>query len=386
MRGSIQKQSKDSWRLFIDTGRDENGKRRRKTVTVQGGKSDAQRKLRELLSAVDNGIPITLAKQTLAEYLQDWLQRKESKVSPKTILDYEGIIRRYLTPRLGHIPIGKLTPHHVEELHSYMAGEGLSARSVQYAHRVLSQALKHAVRMEMLGRNVCDVVDVPSIRRKEMRVMDTDEVQTFLNVTQESPLWPVFFLAIYTGLRKGELLGLRWRDVDLSKATISVNQTAIRIKGNGVVISEPKTAYSRRMISLPASATRLLIDLKLKRKSECESHNLEWDESSLVLCNSVGEPLSPDTVTHTFSRALESAGLPHMRFHDLRHTHATLMLKEGVHPKVVSERLGHASINITLDIYSHVLPGMQEMAAEAFEQALGNKVLEPVGHENVTLL
>ncbi len=264
MNGSIQTRGKNTHKITIELGMSENGRRIRKYTTVKGTKADAKKKLRELLTAGDNGAPITTSKITLSEYLDEWLERKKSsKVTQKTIIDYAGIINRYLKPNLGHIQIGKLTPRHIEDLHTLMVRQGLSARSVQYTHRVLSQALKRAVELELINRNVCDVIAPPRIRRKAVRVMNIDEAERFLEATYGSFYWPVFFFAIYTGLRKGELLGLRWCDVDLQNATISVNHTATRITGKGIVMGNPKTDSSHRLVSLPASATRLLIDRKL---------------------------------------------------------------------------------------------------------------------------
>ncbi len=384
---TVYRQGK-SWRVVVDSGTDEHGKRLRTSETVRGTKADAQRRERELLTAIDKGAPINTSKITLGEHLDDWLRRKEARVALKTSEDYHDIIRCYLKPRLGNVPISKLTPRHVEELHRYMGNKGLSARSVQYTHRILSQALKYAVKMEILARNVCNVVDPPKLKRKEIHVMDTDNVQIFLEATRGNLYWPVFFLAIYTGLRRGEVLGLRWQDLNIQNGTISVNQVVNRIRGKGLVIGEPKTASSRRLVSLPASASRLLIDLKLKEGERLESIGMGWNASALIFSNVDGGPLSPSTVSHNFSKALKKAGLPHMRFHDLRHTHATLMLEQGIHPKVVSERLGHSSINITLDTYSHVLPGMQDEAVQVFEQALQISAFEtePVnGHNGMAL-
>ncbi|MCP4612682.1 MAG: site-specific integrase [Planctomycetes bacterium] len=371
MNGSIAKRGKNSWRLTISVGKDEHGKRKRRFVTVNGTKAEAQRHLRELLTSVDKGLSIDTSKTILSKFLDQWLRDYvETNTAPKTQEDYSAIIHRYINPSLGHIQLNKLTPQHVQTLYSSLLGKGLSARTVQYTHRVLSQALSHAVKWELLLRNVCDAIDAPRPRKKEMKALDATSVQMLLNATSQSRYGAVYYLALYTGLRRGEVLGLRWCDVDLSKNALSVNQTVVRITGKGLIISEPKTSHSRRLVSLSPNAVALLAGLKAKRKEEFNDAGLYWEEAGLVFCNPDGDPLSPSTISHSFSRIAKSIGLPPIRFHDLRHTHATIMLKEGIHPKIVSERLGHASINITLDTYSHVLPGMQETAALAFEEAL----------------
>lgn len=371
MNGSIRKRG-DAWELTIDLGRHANGKRNRKFVTVKGSKAEAQRQLREFLSNLDKGTPINTSKTTVIEYLDVWMRDyAETNCSARTVEGYRGIIRRYLIPNLGQIRLTKLTPRNIQGLYSDMLGKGLSARTVLHTHRLLSEALKHAVKWGMVARNICESVDPPRPKRKEMRSLDTTDVQTLLEATSQTPYGSIYFLALYTGLRRAEVLGLRWCDLDLKNGTLSVNQTVVRILGKGLTIGEPKTAYSRRLVSLSPSASALLGGLRNKRAGQLQEAGLNWDEMTLVFCNSDGGPISPDTVTHAFSKIIKRLGLPYIRFHDLRHTHATLMLKQGIHPKIVSERLGHSSINITLDTYSHVLPGMQETAALAFEEAVG---------------
>ncbi len=382
MNGSIEekqlKRGGKAWRLTVELGRDSHGKRKRKVVTVKGTKAQAQQKLRELCTAIDRGLPVDTSNMKLSDYLDDWLSRKETNLALSTFQDYQKLTKIYLKPKLGHIPISKLTPHYIESLHSWMEGKGLSPRTIQYTHRILSQSLKRAVRLEMLARNVCEVVETPRLRRKEMKFLTPEQVHMLLEVNKGLPYWPVFFLAIYTGLRKGELLGLRWQDVSLHSGTISVNQTVGRITGKGMVVSQPKTYHSRRTVSLPPSAQRMLIDLKLKQKEQRESGHMKWDESAFVFCNADGGPLSPERVSYEFRRALKRAKLPPLRFHDTRHTHASLMLKQGVNPKIVSERLGHTNISITLDVYSHLMPGMQEEAARAFDEMLNVTDLPPI--------
>ena len=251
-----------------------------------------------------------------------------------------------------------------------MLGKGLSPRTVLHSHRVLREALAHAVSWGLLGRNVCEAVDPPRPQRKAMEAIDSADVQKFLDVAAESPYGPIFFLALYTGMRRSELLGLRWSAVDLEGKTVSVTETLQRITGKGLLVLQPKTSRSRRLMSLPPSAVALLRGLRVKQIDERASLGVEWHQSDYVFSHFDGSPVDPDAVTHAFARVIKKAGLPHLRFHDLRHTHASLMLKQGVHPKIVSERLGHASITITLDTYSHVLPGLQEAAALKFEEGL----------------
>ena len=222
------------------------------------------------------------------------------------------------------------------------------------AHRVLREALKHAVQWQLLMRNVCDAVDPPRPRRKEMSTLVGGDIQRFLDAASGSPYGPVFFLALYTGMRRSELMGLKWSSVDFEHKTISVTQIIVRITGQGLMAMEPKTSRSRRLIRLPPDAVALLAGLKAKRLEDSRSIGIEMKESSYVFARADGSLVDPDTITHAFADVIKLAGLPHVRFHDLRHTHATMMMEEGVNPKTVADRLGHASVVITLAHISHM--------------------------------
>jgi len=369
--GSIQQRGNGTWRIVLELPKGPDGKRRQKYVTVRGSKADAHRKLRELHHQQDNGISIDSEKLSVAQFLDQWLRDYAiPNTSLKTARDYDGVLQRYVRPMVGNIRLDKLTPSHIQAIQASILEKGLSARTAQLTHRVLSMALKHAVRWGLLSRNVCNAVDPPRIRQKEMRVLDAAGVQRFLESTRQSPYGPIFYLAIYSGMRRGELVGIQWQDIDLRRRTLAINRTVSRITNQGLVIGKPKTAHSLRVISLPQSAVTLLAGLRAKKREYLERVGLDWDDSAFVFCHANGGPMCPDTLGHAFQKALKRAGLPHLRFHDLRHTHATLMLKEGVNPKIVSERLGHASIHITLQIYGHVMPGMQEAAVDVFESTL----------------
>ncbi|MCP4614441.1 MAG: site-specific integrase [Planctomycetes bacterium] len=348
-----------------------------KSVTVRGTKAEAQRKLRELLTNLDKGVPIDESKKSVGEFLDQWVRDyAETNTSPRTVEGYKGNINRYLKPKLGNIALAKLTAYHVQELYGDMIEKGLSARTVIHTHRVLSEALAYAVKWGLLAHNICESVDPPRPRKKEMIALDTGDVQKLLEATSQSLYGGIFYLAIYTGLRRSELLGLRWCDVDIPRKSISINQTVVRLIGKGLVVGQPKTKSSRRSVSLSPNAAALLSGLKAKRMEQLESVGIKLDESGFVFSNPDGGPVSPDAVSHEFQKTVKVLGLPPVRFHDLRHTHATLMLKEGIHPKIVSERLGHSTIAITMDTYSHVLPGMQEEAALVFEKSLEKSVPE----------
>jgi len=250
---------------------------------------------------------------------------------------------------------------------------GLSATTVLYHHRILSKALNSAIKLGLIGRNVCAAVDPPRPRRKRIVTLAPEDVHKLLKASQDTPYYLLFYTAIYTGMRLGELLGLPWREVDLRDNHLRVVQ-ALHKRSGVCKITQPKTSRSRRRISLPGSLALLLREHRENEEAKRSEADISLRDDDFVFGYPDGRPLDPSTVSHSLGHMLEKAGLPHMRFHDLRHTHATLLLMGGYHPKVVSERLGHKSISITLDTYSHVLPSLQEEVAEHFDALLQTDV------------
>ena len=372
MRGHLRKRGQDTWALVVDLGRDpQTDKRRQQWHTVKGTKKDAERELRDLLHRIETGGYVQPAHLTMGAFLEQWLaDYAATNTGPRTVENYRGYIRRYLLPHLGSVPLEKLTPQQVQGIYAQMLGRGLAARTVLHAHRVLSEALAHAVKWGLVARNVANAVDPPKPQRKEMSTLDSEGVARFVRAAQKSPYLALFTLAIYTGLRRSELVGLRWQDVDLAGGALSVTQTLQRVHGQGLLMLQPKTARSRRRVALSPEVVALLRAHRARQAELRLAVGPVWQEGGWVFTRPDGRPLDPDEVTHAFARTIKAAGIMGVRLHDLRHTHASLMLAQGVHPKIVSERLGHASITITLDTYSHVLPGLQEAAALAFEVGL----------------
>ena len=376
MRGHIRQRSKGSWSIVIDVGRDpRTGKRRQQWYTVKGTKKDAERELREKLRSLETGAYVKPQRTSLGEYLRHWVDSYAMMhTSPRTAEGYQGIVNGYLIPALGGISLCELQPRHLEKYyadalsHGRLDGKGgLSARTLLHLHRILSQALSHAVKQGLLARNVAQAVVAPRPSRSQMATLSAAHVPKFLDAAGKTPFYVLFYTGLYTGMRRGELLGLRWCDIDLGKATISVVQTLHRLSGGKFVIREPKSPHSRRLVALSPSVADLLRGYHAEQEAQKVLLGMRLTGEELVFAHPDGSPLDPSTVTHAFGKLIKKAGLPHIRFHDLRHTHATLMLKGGVHPKIVSERLGHASIGITLDTYSHVVPGLQEAAALRFD-------------------
>jgi len=362
------------------------GKRRQKTQSVKGTKRDAERKLREILLSLEQGSYVKPNKITLGEWLRQWLKDYASlNTTDRTQESYSSIVVRHIIPSLGNIFITDLQP---QQIQSYYADKlskgrvdgkgGLSARSVVYHHRILSKALDYAVKMGIAIRNVARVVQPPRVQRIIMRTLSADEVVRFLDAARETDYYVYFATLLYTGLRRGELLALRWRNLDLDNATLTVVETAYKLGNGNYVIKEPKTAHSRRTVTLPSSLVELFKAYRADQELLRIQLGITLNVDDFVFIRSDGSPINPSAVTLAFRRIIKRAGLRGIRIHDLRHTHASLMLTAGVHPKVVSERLGHANIGITLDIYSHVLPGLQEAAADKFD-----RIFEPAKEENL---
>ena len=379
MKGHIRQRSKGSWTIWVDLGRDpETGKRKQQTLTVRGAKREAERELRDLLHSLEVGSYVKPSRITLGQWLEQWCQSYVGMhCSARTAESYQSEVRRHLTPFLGRILLTQLQPQHLQNYYSQALTKGradgkggLSARTVQYHHRILSEALDYAVKMGLLARNVAKTVDPPHPEHTNMAVLAPDDIPTFLAAIEKTHYHILFYTALSTGMRRGELLALRWRHVDLGMATISVTQTLHRLSNGQYVIRQPKSSKSRRQVDLPPSLALLLRQHKAEQAMERNLVGKPLSDGDLVFCHPDGGPLDPGVVSHTFGKVLRKAGLPHIRFHDLRHSHATLLLKAGIHPKIVSERLGHANIGITLDTYSHVLPGLQKAAAQRFDEML----------------
>jgi integrase len=380
MRGSLKKRSKNSWTIILSLGRDPaTGKRRQQWVSVKGTKKDAEQRLAELLHELDTGGFVRPTRVTVGEFLQQWLMGyAATNVRPRTFEGYRTIVERRLIPGLGNILLSQLGPAHLQTYYTKtLTGPRLdgkpgsvSARTVLHHHRVLSEALSHAVRWGLVARNVAQAVDPPRPESHEMKTLDTDGVRTLLETAKDTGYYPIIHLAVYTGLRRSELLGLRWKDVDLDMATVSVAQVMHRLQGGSIIFQEPKTRRARRMVALPPAAVLVLRAHRETQEAIRAILGNALANHDLVFSRADGSPISPNTLSDVFRRILSKAKIPFIRFHDLRHTHASLMLRQGVHPKVVSERLGHATVSITLDTYSHVTPGIQEAAALKFEEGL----------------
>jgi len=381
VRGHITKRSEGSYSFVLDVGTDPaTGRRKQQRVTVRGTKKDAEKRLGELIHQFDNGIFIRPGKTTLSEYLQRWIKEYAwPNLSPRTAEGYEHIINRHLVPALGGIPLTQIKPEHLQKYYSEKLSNGrcdgnggLSARTVRHHHVTLHTALESAVKWGLLVRNPADAVTPPRYQRREMHTLDENGIHKLLEAAKCTPYYALYYMALYTGMRRSELLALRWCDIDFLMCELSVTRTLHHLRNGSFIYRQPKTAKSRRMIALSPSTILVLKEHKERQETDNLLIGVLPKVSDLVFSHSDGSPLLPDTVTREWIRLIKRVGLPGIRLHDARHTHASLMLKQGIHPKIVSERLGHSSIVTTLDTYSHVSPGLQEAAALKFDQLVNN--------------
>ncbi|MBT3320753.1 MAG: site-specific integrase [Anaerolineae bacterium] len=326
--------------------------------------------MKEINSQIDQGLTFSAARLSVAEYLSEWTKNIELTLRPKTWIQYKQVVRDHLLPYLGKIKLKDLRPDQVQSLYSRKLEEGKSIRTVRLTHAVLRRAMNQAVMWGLIGRNPVLAVKPPKQQKKEMKYLTEAQVKVLLGAVDETRYSALYYLAVTTGLRQGELLGLKWSDFDWGNKRFQVQRQLQRITGKGLVFSEPKTKAGKRSIAIGKIAIK-----KLRRHQEilCFQREISgdrWQENDLVFPSTIGTPLGPRNLSTHFYNLLIEIDLPKIRFHDLRHTAATLMFKQGVHPKVVQERLGHSSIVLTMDTYSHVIPSMQEDVADILDKAL----------------
>lgn len=377
MAGQIINRGDKKWLVRIFAGRDSQGKRRYVNKTIRGTKKDANNYLSSTLVAMSRGTFVEPTPLTVDEYLDRWLHNAaRGRLRERTFADYSELLKRYVRPAIGETKLSDLRPLDIQGVYTKMQERDLSARTVRYTHAVLTSALKQAVKWLMLSHNPAASVDLPKATRKEMKALSAKESERFLSAASEDRWGLVFALALTTGMRPEEYLALQWKDIDLGRGIATVQRVIVwNRKGGGWRFTEPKTSKSRRSIPLPASILRFL---RSHKRHQCE-HRLKaganYQQHDLVFATNEGAPLLiRNLLRRHFKPILIRAGLPEsIRLYDLRHTCATLLLTANEHPKIVSERLGHSNITLTMDTYSHVLPSMQQGASEKLERILFKK-------------
>lgn len=388
--GSIAKRKDGTWHARASMGYDPaTGKPKRKSFYGKTRREAAGR-MAQALQEVKNSSYVEPTKTTLGEWLDKWLTGyKKGQLRPSTYESYEWLINFYLKPALGKIPMAKLQANMLQSFYNEKleggrqdGGGGLSTRTVRYLHAIARQALQQAVKEGLLSRNVADATSPPTIKNKQMRPLMETELLAFLEAAEEDRLFAAYLLAATTGLRRGELLGLCWDCVDLETWIIVVKRQLLKLKSGLVLDETTKTGSGKRNITLTDNTVEELKAFRRRQAREKLLLGEAYQDKNLVFCKEDGTPLDPVEFTKHFQRLLKKAGLPKVRLHDLRHTHATLLLQRGVHAKIVQERLGHASFTMTLDLYSHVIPEMQKLAAESLNGLLSRKNPAKKGRAN----
>ena len=375
MKGYIRRRGQYSWQITLDVGRGPDGKRRRIFETVRGTKKAAESRLHELVTSLEKGVYTPPGRVTLGELLHNWLDGYvRTNCSQRTLDGYQSIIETHLIPALGHIQLKHLHPQAIQAYYG-KACEKLSSRTVHHHHRVLSQALKWAVKQGYLGRNPAELVDPPSPRKKPMRTLTPSEVEALLDAAKDSYYYPIIYTAVSSGLREAELLGLTWRSIDLDYLSISVTQVLYKRRGI-CEFKEPKTNHSRRRVAMTPKLATFLRGYRAQREQLYRELGKELTLDDLVFTSVNLEPLNPSVLGHNFAKIAKKAGLEGVRFHDLRHTFASLMLLRGAKPKVISEALGHSSVAFTMDVYSHIIEGMQQDAMGLLDEVLPQGVVK----------
>jgi integrase len=347
------------------------------TIVVDGEKysrygktrQEALRKLTDLRRSLEEQTPLGDERQTVGEFLERWLDGK-AKLRPGTLTRYREYLMLHTVPALGRLKLKMLTPQHLERLYADRLRAGASSTSVHHQHVVIQEALTSAVRQGLIYRNPAQLVDAPPLARSEIHPLLEEQARTLLASVQSERLYSLYVTALATGMRQGELLALRWRDVDLDGGFLAVRRSVRFVAGTGFVFDEPKTKRGRRTIGLSPAVCMALQEHRQVQGAEKARLGTAWEHPELVFPTSVGTPIQGSWLLRHLRQRLARVDLPAIRFHDLRHTAATILLSHNVNPKVVSEMLGHSSVAITLDIYSHVLPHMQHDAAAMMAQAL----------------
>ncbi len=367
--GSITELPDGRWQSRVDLGY-VNGKRVRKAYFGKT-RAEAARKLNAALAERERGIAPPPERETVAKFLTRWLEEVvKPKVRPKTYASYESVCRVHLIPALGRHRLMKLEPSHIQSLMKAKQDQGLSPRTANYCRVVLRRALGQALKWGLVARNVATLVDPPAGAKKEIHPLTVDETRQLLDGAREDRLECIITIAVAMGLRQGEILGLRWQDIDLDHATLSVRQALQRVKGK-IIFGEPKTAKSRRTLTIPGFVTDAIRAQHVRQLEDLLAAGSAWQQSDLVFTTTIGTPMDGINVTHRFQKLLMRLGLPRQRFHDLRHCCASLLLSQGLTLKDVMDTLGHSQISLTANLYGHIYAEQRQEVARRMDALLG---------------
>jgi integrase len=386
MRGHLKERSPGHWAIVIDVRDAETGKRKRRWHSFAGTKRQAQVECARLLTEQKAGTAVDPSRMTLAAFLERWIEHMQGQVSPRSHERYAELCRKNIAPLLGGLTLAKLQPAQISAAYATALTSGrrdgtggLSARTITHMHRALRQALQQAVRWQLLARNPADAVKPPKVERRQMQTLDADGTVELIEAARKTDMCVPILLGVLCGLRRGEVAALRWRSVDLEAGTLAVVASTEQTD-QGVREKETKSGKGRAVV-LPALVAEELRQHRLRQAQTLLQLGVRLTGDHHVVARADGQPLQPRSLTHAFVKFIRRHGLPRIRLHDLRHSHATAMLQAGVHPKIAQERLGHSSVSVTIDLYSHVLPGMQAEAVSrvdaALQDALNRRAAKP---------
>lgn len=377
MRGNIRQRAKNSWTITIELPKDEaSGKRKQKYYTVKGNKKDAEKFLTEKLRELDTGILIDTKKMKFGEYLDYWKENTFNNLEITTKEGYIQKIDKHIKPYLGNILLENLKPLHLQNFYEdklkngRLNGKGkLSERTVLAIHRIIYSALKQAVKWQLVIRNVAEAVEPPKAKKYQAKFLSDKQTEKLIKMAQYTDIYIPIMIAIYTGARRGEILALNWNNVDLEKGIIKIVDNLCATK-NGLIIKQPKTNSGIRTIAISETLIKILKRHKLKQMQNKIRLGKEYNDNNMVCCYEDGHLFNPKRFSAKFNEFLIKNNLPVIRFHDLRHSHASLLVKMGIQPKEISSRLGHSNIGITMDLYSHLYEDVDRNVANKFDKLI----------------
>ena len=359
--GTIYQRKNGTWRAQVTL----DGRRLHFSARTQ---RECQEWIKKTIGRIDNGMTYASTKTTLEEYMSGWLESSKSSLRETTWSHYNGVTQRYILPELGQIKLIELRGDQIQTLYDHLVVEGIGIPTVIKVHTVLQSALSLAVKAGKIGSNPVLATRPPRATSREMSVLDESQLNSLLVASQGHRLEALYHLAVTTGMRQMELLGLKWTDLDWDKQTLKVERQLVRSSVKGIQFLPPKTNSGRRTLSLGSNSINALRDHSKRQQIEKHAAGESWDENGLIFTITLGKSIDPRNLLRDFKKLLKVGGLPEIRFHDLRHTSATLMLNHGIPIMVVSRRLGHARPSTTLDIYGHLIPSMDVMAADKIDE------------------
>lgn len=385
MAGQLIKKGERKWLVRIFLGRDGNGKRDYFNKLIHGTKKEASDYRSRMLTDISQGTFVVPSKTTLDEYIDEWLRNSaKQKLSERTYASQVFCLDRYVRPKLGAKKLSSLQPLDLQELYTGMRERGLSPRTIQIVHNILNRAFNQAVKWRVMATNPAQFADKPKQERREMQALAPEQAARFLEAAKDDRYFLYFALSLDTGARPSELLALQWKDIDFEQGRVTVRRTLEYTDySKGFSFNDPKTPRSRRSITISQMNLNYLRDHRREQAEIRLKSGAKWQPYDLIFCTREGKPIQMRNILRRHLRPiLKRTELPQaLNLYSLRHSCATLLLAAGVNPKIVSERLGHASIVLTLDTYSHVLPDMQQTAADKLEKILFSEVGTPLAHQ-----